>query len=159
MCEATLSVGWLAVQRQQSFIENTVRITPVAQAAEDTLTDAIDALASGDAPAADFDCGFYSRRLNRVRRNRRRERLLADHVDSVIRPEREDDRSDPAVAAEMSELLHLVKQKLDGRQFGLLMRLAEGVTYAQMSMEFGLPEPALRARVCRLRGKMASFAA
>jgi len=159
MSDATLSSGWLAVQRHQQFLENTVHITAAAHAAEDALTSALDAFDAGNATGEDVDHRFHSRRLNRVRRNRRRERLLDDHVELTVRAEQDDRVRDAVVEAENHELLVLVGKKLDARQFGLLMRVSKGVTYAELSVERGVAEKTIRAYVCRIRDKAASFAA
>jgi hypothetical protein len=155
----TLSPGWLAVLRHQQFLENTLRISPAAHAAEEALTHALDAFAGGDAAADEVDRRFHSRRHNRVRRNRRRERLLAEHVEAAVVPAQAGRVCDATIDAENNELVQLVQEKLDPRQFGLLVRLATGETYAELAVEFGVNETLLRTQACRIRHKAACIAA
>lgn len=156
MFDATLSEGWLAVQRHQQLLENTAHL---AHGTEEALTDLFDALDVHTATQDDIDRHFHSRRLNRRRRNFRRERLVAEHAEQSVRPTLGGRVSDASVEAENADLIHFIEHKLDARQFGLLMRLANGMTYSDISIEFGITENALRAQVCRARKKAAELLA
>jgi hypothetical protein len=156
MSDATLSEGWLAVQRHQQFLENTDHL---AHGTEYALTELFDVVDVDTATQDDVDRHFHSRRLNRRRRNYRRERLLADHAEKTVRPALEERVCDASVEAENAEFVEILEHKLDSRNFGLLIRLANGMTYAEISIELGVSENALRAQACRAREKAAALLA
>lgn len=153
MSDAALSEGWLAVHRHQQFLENSNHL---AHGTEDALTTLLDVLDVNIATQDNVHRHFHSRRLNRRRRNYRRERLLAEHAETTVRPALEERVCDASVEAENADLIYVLEHQLDARQFGLLMDLAKGITYAEISIEFGVSENALRAQACRARGKAAA---
>jgi hypothetical protein len=144
----------MAVLRHQHIIEKSVRITPDSHAKEDALTALFDVLDVDTASEDDVDRHFHSRRLNRCRRNRRRQVLLATHAGQI-----EEQVCDPSAEAENADLIYVLEHKLEARQFGLLMRLANGMSYAAISIEFDVSENALRAQACRAREKAAALLA
>jgi ABC-type uncharacterized transport system fused permease/ATPase subunit len=160
MSDAALSSGWQAIHGLQHYLEHNKWLDASALAAEEALTDVLDAFLSGHAVTdAEINRRFHSRRKNRRRRNRQREKLVKTHAEKSIRLEIEVQVSDPSVEVENIDFLRTVELKMDPGNFILLKRIADGTTYTELAVELRMSEASLRTKVCRVRENARSIAA
>ena len=160
MSVLTLSAGWQAISSLQHHLENSSWVDLRSLAAEEALADVLTQFDAGDdVSVADTGRLYHSRRLNRLRRNRKREALLVEHVDSTARPEFEQHFSDASEAAERGDFLRLLEQKLEGPDLTILKLVAGGFSYKELAVKLGMSEASLRTHACRARERARSLAA
>lgn len=160
MSDTAFSSGWQAIEGLQHYLENNKWLDAASLAAEEALTDVLDAFISGEAVTdAEINRSFHSRRMNRRRRNRQREKLVRKHAHNSIRLELDQRITDAAAEVENVNFLQVLEQKLDACGFNLLRQVADGMGYSQLALGFGMSDAALRTKVCRIRERARSMAA
>lgn len=160
MSDAALSSGWQAVQGLQHYLENNKWLDAASHAAEEALTDVLDAFLPGVLVSdAEINRNFHSRHMNRRRRNRQRETLVKEHAEKRVRVELDQRISDASVEVENADFLQAVELKLDAGNFTLLKRIANDTAYRELALELGVSEASLRTKVCRIRENAKALAA
>jgi hypothetical protein len=152
MSDVALSSGWQAIHGLQHYLENNKWVDAASLAAEQALTDVLDAfIAVKNVTDAEINRSFHSRRMNRRRRNRHRETLLKDHAEQTIMPSCQERICDASIEAEDRDFWVNFKQNMNATNFAILNRLANGELCSEIALDFGVSAAAIRTKACRAR--------